>query len=79
MFPYIYHVDWYDWDGEKSNLTPSHGLVFADNYSTAVQRIIEYFGEENISQLSIKEIGDGTECILDLTEQQAKYFETEFT
>lgn len=73
MFPYIYHVDW---DGD---LTPSHGLVFADNYSTAVQRIIEYFGEENISQLSIKEIGDGTECILDLTEQQAKYFETEFT
>lgn len=78
MFPYIYHVDWYDWDGEKSILTPGHGLVFADNFSKAVERVTEYFGEENVNKITIKEIGDGTEYILDLTEQQAKYFETEF-
>lgn len=43
MFPYMS-------TGMVKN-TPSHGLVFADNYSTAVQRIIEYFGEENNSLL----------------------------
>lgn len=81
MFPYIYHIDWYDWNEEKqeSILITSHGIVSADNFPEAVRRMCDFFGEENILKFSIQAIGEGTENILELTEEQAKYFETEFT
>ncbi len=78
MFPYIYHVDWFDWDGDKSTLITSHGMVFADNFPEASKRVMEYFGEENVAKVALSGIGDGSHYILELTEEQAKYCETEF-
>ena len=81
MFPYVYHVDWYDWDEEKkeSPIVSSSGLVFAANYPDAVHRICEFFGEENIAKFSIQIIVEGLENIRELTDEQVKYFETNFS
>lgn len=74
MFPYIYNVVWVDTEDSVG-----HGLVFAENFARAAAIISEYFGEDAIIKMTITPIGDGVENILDLTEEQAKFFETEFT
>lgn len=80
MFPYIYNVVWADTDNIEDIKYPvAHGLVFAENFARAASIVSEYFGEEAIMKMTITPIGDGTENILDLTEEQAKSFETEFT
>ena len=80
MFPYIYNVVWVDTDNIEDIKYPvGHGLVFAENFSRAAAIVSEYFGEEAIMKMTITPIGDGVENILDLTEEQAKFFETEFT
>ena len=77
MFPYIYNVVWVD--TENIGNPVGHGLVFAENFTRAASIVSEYFGEEAIMKMTITPIGDGVENILDLTEEQAKFFETEFT
>lgn len=77
MFPYIYNVVWFN-DEDRENIT-SHGLVFAENFTRAASFISNYFGEEAIMKITITPIGDGIENILELTEEQVKFFETEFT
>lgn len=80
MFPYIYNVVWFDdEDSENIKYPTSHGLVFAENFTKAAAFISDYFGEEAIMKMTITPIGDGIENILDLTEEQVKFFETEFT
>ena len=77
MFPYIYNVVWVDTENIEDSV--GHGLVFAENFTRAAAIISEYFGEEAIMKMTITPIGDGVENILNLTEEQAKFFETEFT
>ena len=80
MFPYIYNVVWVDTENIGDVKYPvGHGLVFSENFTQAAAIVSEYFGEDAIMKMTITPIGDGVENILDLTEEQAKFFETEFT
>ena len=78
MSPYIFITEWWDCDGEKSEKRTDYGLVFAQNLTDATHHIADYFGEESIAKMTITPIGDGVNNILDLTQEQAEYFEKEF-
>lgn len=80
MFPYIYNVVWIDADNIENIKYPvGRRLVFAENFARAAAIISEYFGENAIMKMTITPIGDGVENVLELTEEQAKFFESEFT
>lgn len=72
MFPYIYLVRWYDETNTNPPVSTSHGLTMGCNLFEATKRVVEYFGEENIAEITMTPVGDGSENIYELTEEQAK-------
>ncbi len=68
MFPYIYLAKWWDDCAEQT----SHGLTFGLNFPDAMDRIVKYFGEENIIGITLTQIGDGSENVLELSEELAE-------
>ena len=68
MFPYIYLVKWWD----ECETVISHGLTFGLNLADASHRVAEYFHEINIQEITLTVIGDGSENVLELTEELAE-------
>ena len=42
------------------------------NLFEATKRVVEYYGEENIAEITMTPVGDGSENVCELTEEQAK-------
>jgi hypothetical protein len=68
MFPYIYLAKWWDDCAEQV----SYGLTFGQNYPDAITRVVEYFGEENIIEITLTETGDGSRNVLELSQELAE-------
>lgn len=68
MFPYIYLAKWWD-DGAEQ---VSHGLTFETSFSNAMARVAKYFGEENIIEITLTLTGDGSENVLELSQELAE-------
>lgn len=69
---YRYSIKYYDSD--SLNLETSSGIVCANSYSEAVSRILQYYGEHETEELTVKFIYDFTvlkmpEGILDSIEE----------
>lgn len=46
-YPYIFQIEFFP-DDEKIKTRKESGLVYADTYAEAVEKIAEYYGEEAI-------------------------------
>ena len=77
MFPYICAVRYYDELDDKHPVITSHVLVMGENISDAMGHVANYFGEDNIAEITITPIGDGCDNVLDLSEEMYKEFHGE--
>lgn len=68
MFPYIYLAKWWDDSAEQI----SHGLTFATNFANAMTNVAKYFGEDDIIEITLTLIGDGSENVLELSQELAE-------
>ena len=68
MFPYIYLAKW--WDDTTKQV--SHGLTFETNFSNAMANVAKYFGEENLIEITLIQVGDGSENVLELSQELAE-------
>jgi hypothetical protein len=48
-----------------------------ENISDALSHVADYFGEDNIAEITITPIGDGCDNVLDLSEEMYKEFHGE--
>lgn len=46
-YPYVFQIEFFP-DDEKMKTRKESGLVYADTYAEAVEKITEYYGEEAI-------------------------------
>ena len=77
MFPYICAVRYYDELEDNHPVITSHVLAMGENISEAMHYVANYFGEDNIAEITITPIGDGCDNVLDLSEEMYKVFHGE--
>lgn len=77
MFPYICAVRYYDELEDNHPVITNHVLVMGKNISDALAHVADYFGEDNIAEITITPIGDGCDNVLDLSEEMYKEFHGE--
>ena len=69
MFPYICTVRYYDELEDTHPVIEGYTLVMGENISDALGHVANYFGEDNIAEITITPIGEGCDNVLDLSEE----------
>ena len=62
MQMFKFKVDWLD--AEEQKMTKVAGIVGAKTYDKAAKEIMKYFGEEDISKITLEPVGDGEEALV---------------
>ena len=57
MYPFKYYVNVYDEVNEDTY--EKHGLLYADNYVHATEKLVSYYGENNLIRFSLEGFEDG--------------------
>lgn len=63
MWFYKYKVEWYE--ETAGEVLKENGLVCEETYGKAAQRISNYYGDSAIIELSIKQIGESENIIVE--------------
>jgi hypothetical protein len=63
MWFYKYKVEWYNSSTEE--ILEEFGLVCEETYDKATRRISDYYGESAIIELSIEQIGESENILIE--------------
>lgn len=79
MFPYICTVRYYDELEDTHPVIEGYTLIMGENITDAMRHVADYYGEDNIAEVTLIPIGDGCDNVLELSKEMYDKLKNETT